>query len=174
MLFRSEVRNLDVEQRVVDRYRYLAAEYGMNPDRMEHICRTIMQESVESEAAIQGVPAPDVHDKDPHKEEIRISETDIETGRRKMLGIGVASVAAILVLTAIAGFVFNSDNGLSILYLMAVPMALIALCFYLGYKDMASGKNAEDLRWIKKRTFIFGGLMIAITVLILALFIIRG
>ena len=90
-----------------------------------------------------------------------------------MLGIGVASVAAILVLTAIAGFVFNSDNGLSILYLMAVPMALIALCFYLGYKDMASGKNAEDLRWIKKRTFIFGGLMIAITVLILALFIIR-
>ena len=46
-----EVRNLDVEQRVVDRYRYLAAEYGMNPDRMEHICRTIMQESVESEAA---------------------------------------------------------------------------------------------------------------------------
>ena len=169
-----EVRNLDVEQRVVDRYRYLAAEYGMNPDRMEHICRTIMQESVESEAAIQGVPAPDVHDKDPHKEEIRISETDIETGRKKMLGIGVASVAAILVLTAIAGFVFNSDNGLSILYLMAVPMALIALCFYLGYKDMASGKNAEDLRWIKKRTFIFGGLMIAITVLILALFMIRG
>ena len=48
-----DVRNYTVEQKVIERYRALAEEFDMNPDRTEIICRIIMQESVASEAALK-------------------------------------------------------------------------------------------------------------------------
>lgn len=47
-----DARNLAVEQKVVQRYRKLAEELGMDPDRTEIICRIIMQESVAGEAEL--------------------------------------------------------------------------------------------------------------------------
>lgn len=48
----TAVRNLDVERKVIDRYRGFALENGMNPVYAESICKTLMQESIEAQAAI--------------------------------------------------------------------------------------------------------------------------
>ena len=42
----------EVERQVIERYRRLASERGMDPDVAERICRSIMDESVASEEAI--------------------------------------------------------------------------------------------------------------------------
>lgn len=44
-----EVRNHAVEVKVVERYRKLGEEFGLNPDRCELICRIIIQESLNAE-----------------------------------------------------------------------------------------------------------------------------
>lgn len=48
-----EVRNHGVELQVVERYRKLAEEFGMDPDHSEIICRIIMQESVANEKTVK-------------------------------------------------------------------------------------------------------------------------
>lgn len=48
----SPVRNIEVENKVIDRYRGFAVENGMNPDCAETICMTLMQESIEAQAAL--------------------------------------------------------------------------------------------------------------------------
>lgn len=45
-------QNPDVEQKVIDRYRALAEERGMDPDTAEAICKAIMAESVANEEAV--------------------------------------------------------------------------------------------------------------------------
>ena len=47
-----DVKNHAVELQVVERYRKLAEEFGMDPDRTEIICRIVMQESVANEKAV--------------------------------------------------------------------------------------------------------------------------
>ncbi|AMH95165.1 MAG: chorismate mutase [Methanomethylophilus sp.] len=44
--------NPSVEKRVIERYREIAVELGMNPDIAERICRCIMEESVANEEAV--------------------------------------------------------------------------------------------------------------------------
>ncbi len=46
--------NPEVERKVIDRYRALAEERGMDPDTAEAICRAIMAESVANEEAVIG------------------------------------------------------------------------------------------------------------------------
>ena len=48
-----EVRNLAVEEKVVQRYRSLAEELNMDPDTAESICHNIMRESVANENAVK-------------------------------------------------------------------------------------------------------------------------
>lgn len=48
----AAVRNIPQEDRVVDRYRGFALENGMNPVYAERVSRTLMQESVELQAAM--------------------------------------------------------------------------------------------------------------------------
>ena len=47
-----EAHNPAAEQRVVDRYREIAVELGMDPDIAERISRCIMEESIANEEAI--------------------------------------------------------------------------------------------------------------------------
>ncbi|MBO5518523.1 MAG: chorismate mutase [Candidatus Methanomethylophilus sp.] len=47
-----EAHNPSVEKRVIERYREIAVELGMNPDIAERICRCIMEESVANEEAV--------------------------------------------------------------------------------------------------------------------------
>ncbi len=44
--------NPEVEGKVIERYRRLAEERGMDPDIAERICRTVMDESVANEEAV--------------------------------------------------------------------------------------------------------------------------
>lgn len=46
------VRNIPSENRVIDRYRGFALENGMNPVYAEAVCKTLMQESIEIQAAL--------------------------------------------------------------------------------------------------------------------------
>lgn len=48
----AAVRNIDAENRVIDRYRGFALEHGMKPTYAEHVCKILMQESVEVQAAM--------------------------------------------------------------------------------------------------------------------------
>lgn len=47
-----EAHNPAAEKRVVDRYREIAVELGMNPDIAEMISRAIMEEAIANEEAI--------------------------------------------------------------------------------------------------------------------------
>ncbi|AGI47399.1 Chorismate mutase [Thermoplasmatales archaeon BRNA1] len=47
-----EVLNPGVQDRVIARYRKAAEELGLDPDRCETICRTVMEESIAYESAI--------------------------------------------------------------------------------------------------------------------------
>ncbi|MBQ8178997.1 MAG: prephenate dehydrogenase/arogenate dehydrogenase family protein [Candidatus Methanomethylophilaceae archaeon] len=57
----SAVRNIEVENRVIDRYRGFALENGMNPVCAETICKILMQESIEAQAALPRVDAASRH-----------------------------------------------------------------------------------------------------------------
>lgn len=48
----APVRNIPQERNVIDRYRGFALENGMNPVYAEEICRILMQESIEVQAAL--------------------------------------------------------------------------------------------------------------------------
>ena len=48
----SPVRVIDAENRVIERYRKMAAEKGLDPDNAETVCRIFMQESIENQAAL--------------------------------------------------------------------------------------------------------------------------
>ncbi len=48
----AAVRNIPQERNVIDRYRGFALEHGMNPVYAEHICKILMQESIEIQAAL--------------------------------------------------------------------------------------------------------------------------
>lgn len=48
----SAVRNIPTENKVIDRYRGFALENGMNPVYAENICKMLMQESIEIQAAM--------------------------------------------------------------------------------------------------------------------------
>jgi chorismate mutase-like protein len=47
-----EAHSPSVEKRVIERYREIAVELGMNPDIAERICRCIMEESIANEEAV--------------------------------------------------------------------------------------------------------------------------
>lgn len=48
----AAVRNIEQERNVIDRYRGFALENGLNPVYAENICRILMQESIEAQAAL--------------------------------------------------------------------------------------------------------------------------
>ena len=48
----AAVRNIAQEKNVIDRYRGYALEHGMNPVYAEQICKVLMQESIEVQAAL--------------------------------------------------------------------------------------------------------------------------
>ena len=48
----AAVRNIPQERNVIDRYRGFALEHGMNPVYAEKVCKILMQESIEIQAAL--------------------------------------------------------------------------------------------------------------------------
>lgn len=163
-----DVVNPDVERRVIDRYRYLADENGLDPDRAEKICRLIMQESIEKESRFQ--PISTATSGRPAATEEKTE--NVGTKRRKILSVGIAAVAVLAILT-VAAAMTDSDNASRIAFILAIPICLVALSFILGYVDLPSSRNAKEAAWIEKRAYIFGGLMTAISLAVLLLFLLR-
>lgn len=164
-----DVVNPDVERRVIDRYRYLADENGLDPDRAEKICRLIMQESIEKESRFQPISTVTSGRRPAAAEE---KTEDVGTKRRKILSVGIAAVAVLVILT-VAAAMTDSDNASRIAFILAIPICLVALSFILGYVDLPSSRNAKEAAWIEKRAYIFGGLMTAISLAVLLLFLLR-
>lgn len=157
-----DVRNPDVERRVIDRYRYLAAESGLDPDRCERICRLIMQESREKEGEVrEGPPKPEEDVPDERIDPARISKT-----RRELLAVGIVSMVVVVAMTAVAA-ILTSEAG-NVLYMMALPLAMIALCYYLGDKDVRDAEDEGWIRYVRRRTYIFGMVFLALSVAVLA------
>ncbi|MBR2254380.1 MAG: prephenate dehydrogenase/arogenate dehydrogenase family protein [Candidatus Methanomethylophilaceae archaeon] len=48
----ADIRNIEVEEKVIDRYRGYALDHGMDPVCAESICRTLMQESIALQATV--------------------------------------------------------------------------------------------------------------------------
>lgn len=48
----SPIRNLDIENNIVSRYRKFALKNDMNPDYAEDICRVLIQESIDAQTTI--------------------------------------------------------------------------------------------------------------------------
>ncbi len=46
------VHDKEQEKRVIERYRQLAEEYGVDPDRAEELCKVVMQMAIDAENAV--------------------------------------------------------------------------------------------------------------------------
>lgn len=92
--------------------------------------------------------------------------TSVSEAKSKMLWAGILSVAILIVLTALAALGYSKleDSGL-VVYVMAVPIFMTGLAFALGYIDTNEDMDEEEIKYMLRRTFIFGGVMFIITLL---------
>ena len=52
-----------------------------------------------------------------------------------------------------------------ILYMMAVPIFMTVLAFAFGYLDINEKMDDDDITYMLRRTYIFGGVMFSITLI---------
>lgn len=93
---------------------------------------------------------------------------DVAKIKKKMLVLAIASAVILIALTAAIAIGYSSlkDSGL-VIYMMAAPIILTALAFVFGYLDINEKMKDDDIEYIIHRTYIFGGILFAITVLVL-------
>ena len=93
---------------------------------------------------------------------------DVAKIKKKMLVLAIASAVILIALTAAIAIEYSSlkDSGL-VIYMMAAPIILTALAFVFGYLDINEKMKDDDIEYIIHRTYIFGGILFAITVLVL-------
>ncbi len=94
--------------------------------------------------------------------------TDVAQVKKKMLLLTIASGAILIALTAAIALGYSSmkDSGL-VIYMMAAPIILTVLAFVFGYLDVNEKMKDDDIEYIVHRTYIFGGVLFAITILVL-------
>lgn len=93
---------------------------------------------------------------------------DIAEIKKKMLILAVATAVILIALTVIAGTAYSdlNDTGL-VAYMMAAPIFLTALAFVFGYLDINEKMKEDEITYIVHRTYIFGGILFIITLLVL-------
>lgn len=90
--------------------------------------------------------------------------TDIAELKKRMLILGVASAAILIGLTVLCALKFSSlEKSGMILYMMAVPIFMTVLAFVFGYIDLNERMDEDEIAYMLRRTYIFGGVMFAIT-----------
>lgn len=94
--------------------------------------------------------------------------TDVVQIKKKMLFLAIASVAVLIVLTVAIALSYNTanDSGL-VFYMMAAPIILTALAFVFGYLDIDEKMKDDDISYMVHRSYIFGGILFAISLLVL-------
>jgi chorismate mutase len=162
-----EVYNPQVAQKVIDRYRYLGAENGMDPDRCEEICRAIMAESCANEEVAKEPEKEDV----PDDEDDKFSEKAAKASQNfRNIGIGL-TVILFIASIAVAAVCADDAGGAAVMVgLTIVPVALVFIAFWLGYNDAKECANEDDLKSLSRRTWLFGGIFALIAVVFIALF----
>lgn len=93
---------------------------------------------------------------------------DVAQVKKKMLLLAVASAVILIAATAATALGYSSlkDSGL-VIYMMAVPIILTVLAFVFGYLDVNEKMKDDDIEYIIHRTYIFGGILFFITILVL-------
>ena len=93
---------------------------------------------------------------------------DVAKIKKKMLVLAIASAVILIALTAAIAIGYSSlkDSGL-VIYMMAAPIILTALAFVFGYLDINEKMKDDDIEYIIHRTYIFGGILFFITILVL-------
>ena len=92
--------------------------------------------------------------------------TDIAALKKRMLILGIASAAILIGLTVLCALKLNTlEKSGMVLYMMAVPIFMTVLAFIFGYVDLKEGMDDDEIAYMLRRTYIFGGVMFAITLM---------
>lgn len=90
--------------------------------------------------------------------------TEVEPIRKRMLALAVVTGAVLIAITILSALKYNSlDKSAWICYMMAVPIFMTVLAFVLGYIDINEKLDDDEVAYMVRRTYIFGGLMFVIT-----------
>ncbi len=94
--------------------------------------------------------------------------TDIAQIKKKMLFLAIISAVVLIVLTVVIAMSYTTmnDSGL-VFYMMAAPIILTALAFVFGYLDINEKMKDDDISYMVHRSYIFGGVLFAISLLVL-------
>ena len=102
-----EVYDPSTARKVIDRYRYLGAENGMDPDRCEAICRAIMEESCANEERVSGARQDEAQDEQPED-----TPDDNTAGRKAAMeyrNTGIILAAVLIIASAAVSFIGSDD-----------------------------------------------------------------
>ncbi|MCH3977529.1 MAG: chorismate mutase [Candidatus Methanomethylophilus sp.] len=165
-----EVYDPSTARKVIDRYRYLGAENGMDPDRCEAICRAIMEESCANEERVSGARQDEAQDEQPED-----TPDDNTAGRKAAMeyrNTGIILAAVLIIASAAVSFIGSDDaaNAAIKFCLTLLPIALALSSFLLAWKDAPETRGSDELRSLRRRTWLFGGIFILFSVIMLALY----
>lgn len=158
------------ESRMVARYRLLADENGFDPDKAEAIARELSIGAVgrERRVASDDSAPSEVTDGAPTP----MSTEDRRNSARRLLLVGILMGALVTVLTVVAAVGYSET--LTVIGMMAVPIMFIILSFYLSYSDILKRECSKNtVEYLSRRAYIFGGILTAISLLIVALFMLK-
>jgi hypothetical protein len=92
--------------------------------------------------------------------------TDVTNLKKRMLILGIVSAAILIGLTVLCALKFSTlEKSGMILYMMAVPIFMTVLAFVFGYVDLNERMDEDEITYMLRRTFIFGGVMFSITLI---------
>ena len=138
-----EVYDPSTARKVIDRYRYLGAENGMDPDRCEAICRAIMEESCANEERVSGARQDEAQDEQPED-----TPDDNTAGRKAAMeyrNTGIILAAVLIIASAAVSFIGSDDaaNAAIKFCLTLLPIALALSSFLLAWKDAPETRGSD-------------------------------
>ncbi len=94
--------------------------------------------------------------------------TDVAKTRKRMLFLAMVAAVILIALTIIAGTAYTNLNKTGLVaYMMAAPIFLTVLAFVFGYLDVNEKMKDDEITYIVRRSYIFGGILFIITILVL-------
>lgn len=141
----------------------------MDPDRCEAICRAIMEESCANEERVS-TRQDDRPDEQPENQ-----TEDNEAGRKAAetyRSTGIILTVVLIIASAAVSFTGSDDaaNAAIRFCLTLLPIGLALSSFLLAWKDAPETRGNDELRSLRRRTWLFGGIFILFSVLMLALY----
>ena len=93
--------------------------------------------------------------------------TDVKPIRTRMLLLAAVSGIILIAFTIVAAIhcktLVDSER---VVYMMAVPIFMTILAFILGYMDINETQEEEEIDYMVRRTYTFGGILFVISLLV--------